>query len=96
MLEKSVCFKCGMKQYGADRTDRNIVKCYPALSDDEIQQCEDTFNREWEEGRVWCFGIANNASEDEAKELLGEDDWNNPFIISRKETSAFRQGRNCA
>ena len=80
MLERSVCFKCNMKYYGADRTDRNIVKCYPALSDYEIQQCEDTFNREWEDGKVWCFGLANNASEEEQNEILGVGEVNHVFL----------------
>ena len=72
MLDKSICFKCHMKNYGVDGTAGGMVKCYPPVGQSERIQCENKFNYEWDLNMVWCFGIAYNATEEEMKQICGE------------------------
>ena len=89
MLKKEICFKCHMRNYGVDGTNCSNVKCYPPPNKNDRKQCEDIFMKEWENNKVWCFGINNEATDEELKEILGEERWNIPFISINSDPPKF-------
>ena len=80
MIRKEICFKCHMKYYGVDGTNDLKVKCYPPPNASDRKQCESIFKKEWKDGKVWCFALDNECTDNELKEIFGEEKWNQPFI----------------
>jgi len=46
-----------MKHYGVDGINSSDIKCYPPPNENDRKQCEDLFQKEWENNKIWCFGI---------------------------------------